>query len=90
MAVDLNDDFTFLPIKSVAKKIAKKIQKNRKKKFPTQKLFAEHIGLTYSKVSRFEKSGEIQFIDLLVILKALDMIDELQELFEPKEEIIQW
>lgn len=88
--MDLHEDFTFLSTAEIAKVLAKRIQAQRKKKFKTQLDFAEHVGLTYSKVSRFEKSGNIQFKDLLIILKALNMVDELQELFLQKDEIITW
>lgn len=90
MSTSINEDFSFLSTAEIAKVIAKRIQVQRKKKFKTQLDFAEHIGLTYSKVSRFEKSGSIQFKDLLIILKALNLVDELQELFGQKDEIIRW
>lgn len=88
--MDLHENFTFLSTAEIAKVLAKRIQTQRKKKFKTQLDFAEHVGLTYSKVSRFEKSGNIQFKDLLIILKALNMVDDLQELFLQKDEIITW
>jgi|GEM_PF-3742532 len=90
MSTGVNEEFSFLSTAEIAKVLAKRIQVQRKKKFKTQLDFAEHIGLTYSKVSRFEKSGNIQFKDLLIILKALNMVDELQELFCQKDELIRW
>jgi transcriptional regulator with XRE-family HTH domain len=90
MSININEDFTFISTADTAKTLAKRVQAVRKKKFKTQMEFAKHLGLTYSKVSRFEKSGYIQFTDLLMILKALNLIDELQELFVKKDEIIKW
>ena len=90
MVNNINEDFTFLATPEIAKTLAKRIQVIRKQKFKTQAEFAQHLGLTYSKVSRFEKSGNIQFSDLLIILKALNLIDELQDLFVQKDEIIKW
>ena len=86
----MDEDFDFLPSSKVAKKIAKKLQKVRKTKFKTQQDFAEHIGLSYSKVARFEKTGNIGFVDFITILKGLNRVDELQELFKENEKVIQW
>jgi transcriptional regulator with XRE-family HTH domain len=90
MAVDINEDFSFLSNKEIAKKIAKRIQVIRKKKFDTQELLAEHTGLSYSKISRFEKSGNIQFKDFLTIVKAIGEVSELQHLFEASQGDIKW
>ena len=90
MPVNINEDFSFLSNKEVAKVIAKRIQVIRKKKFETQELFAKHTGLSYSKVSRFEKSGDIQFKDFLTIVKAIGEISELQHLFESSKGEIEW
>ena len=86
----VEDDFSFLNTSDIAKVLANRVKTERKKKFRTQAEFAKHIGLSYSKVSRFEKSGNIQLKDLLIILKALKLVDELQELFVPQEQIIKW
>ena len=90
MAKNLNEDFTFLTVDEIASSLAKRIQKVRKKKFKTQKIFAEHLGITFSKVSRFEKSGAIQFSDLIRILKALGLVSELEDLFETSKGEIKW
>jgi len=90
MAVNIDEDFDFLPSVEIAKTIAKKLQVIRKKKFKTQHDFAQHIGLSYAKVSRFEKTGKIQFPDFLIILKGLNRVDALQNLFEEHKEIIEW
>lgn len=90
MAKNLNEDFTFITVDEVALTIAKKVQKVRKKNFKTQAQFAEHLGISFSKVSRFEKSGAIQFSDLIRILKALGLVSELENLFQESKGNIQW
>lgn len=90
MAVNMDEDFDFLPSSEVVKKIAKKLQKVRKSKFKTQQAFADHIGLSYAKVARFEKTGNISFVDFIAIVKGLNRVAELQQLFKEDAGIIQW
>ena len=90
MNTELNNDFEFMTSTEITKSIAKKIKSIRKKNFKTQELFAKHIGITYSKYARFEKSGQIQFVDFIEVIKGIGRIDELQNLFEKKEDVIRW
>ena len=66
----------------VIKFLAKNIKEIRKKRFKTQELFAKHIGMTYSKYARFEKSGQISFDGFIEILKGLNMLEEFMNLFQ--------
>jgi len=66
----------------VVKLLAKNIKEIRKKRFKTQELFAKHIGMSYSKYARFEKSGQIAFDGFIEILKGLDMFDAFMDLFK--------
>jgi len=64
------------------KVLAKNIKEIRKKSFKTQELFANHIGMTYSKYARFEKSGQISFDGFIEILKGLNIFDDFMKLFK--------
>jgi len=63
------------------KLLAKDIKEIRKKSFKTQELFAQHIGMTYSKYARFEKSGQISLDGFLEILQGLGKLDTFLDLF---------
>jgi len=86
----LQNSFEFMTSQEVAYTLAKKIQKKRKKKFKTQALFAKHIGMSHGTYARFEKSGEVSFVGFIKILKGLEFVGELSELFDEHEEIITW
>ncbi|MFK5938832.1 MAG: helix-turn-helix transcriptional regulator [Sulfurimonas sp.] len=66
----------------IIKLLAKNIKEIRKQRFKTQELFAKHIGMTYSKYARFEKSGQISFDGFVEIVKGLNKLDEFVELFK--------
>ena len=68
--------------------IAKKIKNIRKEKFKTQELFASHIGMSYSKYARFEKSGQVSFDGFIEILKGLNLFKEFDLLFKEGEETL--
>ena len=70
------------PQQEVIKLLAKNIKEIRKQRFKTQELFAKHIGMTYSKYARFEKSGQISFDGFIEIVKGLNMLDEFMKLFK--------
>jgi transcriptional regulator with XRE-family HTH domain len=63
------------------KSLAKDIKEIRKKSFKTQELFSQHIGMTYSKYARFEKSGQISLEGFLEILQGLGKLETFFELF---------
>jgi len=87
---ELKNDFEFMTSLEISKEIAKKIKTIRKKRFKTQELFAKHIGISYSKYARFEKSGQIQFVDFIEVVKGIDKVEDLQTIFNPKKELISW
>ena len=63
------------------KLLAKDIKEIRKKSFKTQELFSQHIGMTYSKYARYEKSGQISLDGFLEILQGLGKLDTFLDLF---------
>ena len=66
------------------KLLAKDIKEIRKKSFKTQELFAQHIGMTYSKYARFEKTGKISLDGFLEIVHGLGKLETFLELFSQK------
>jgi len=71
------------------KNLAKDIKEIRKKSFKTQELFAQHIGMNYSKYARFEKSGQIALEGFLEILQGLGKLEDFFMLFRDKNLLIE-
>ena len=90
MNTKTNNDFEFMTSSEITKSLAKKIKLIRKKRFKTQEIFAKHIGISYSKYARYEKSGQIQLIDFIEVVKGINRIGEIQNLFELEKEVITW
>ena len=61
--------------------IAQKIVRLRKRKKITQKQLAARSGVSLGSLKRFEQSGEISLQSLNKIDKALDVENELEDLF---------
>lgn len=73
--------------------IAQKIVRLRKRKKITQKQLAARSGVSLGSLKRFEQSGEISLQSLTKIAIALDVENELEDLFNnvpfaPIEEVI--
>ena len=62
--------------------IAKKIVRLRKRKKITQKQLATRSGVSLGSLKRFEQSGEISLQSLTKIAIALDVENELEDLFD--------
>ena len=63
------------------KNIAQKIVRLRKRKKITQKQLAARSGVSLGSLKRFEQSGEISLQSLTKIAIALDVENELEDLF---------
>ena len=61
--------------------IAQKIVRLRKRKKITQKQLAARSGVSLGSLKRFEQSGEISLQSLIKIAIALDVENELEDLF---------
>lgn len=61
--------------------IAQKIVRLRKRKKITQKQLAARSGVSLGSLKRFEQSGEISLQSLTIIAIALDVENELEDLF---------
>ena len=62
--------------------IARKIVRLRKRKKITQKQLAARSGVSLGSLKRFEQSGEISLQSLTKIAIALDVEEELENLFD--------
>lgn len=87
---ELINNYEFMTSKEICKSLGKKVKIIRKKRFKTQELFAKHIGMSYGKYARFEKSGQISFEGFIDIVKGLDSVEDIANLFNEDKEIIEW
>jgi DNA-binding XRE family transcriptional regulator len=74
----------------INKALAKKIQLIRKKHFKSQTLFATHINMSLGTYARFEKTGQVSLKGFIDILKGIERVDEIANLFKEEKEDIQW
>ena len=64
------------------KKIADRVRLIRKRRSISQEKLASMSGVSYGSIKRFETSGQISLISLTKIAMALDIADELRNLFK--------
>lgn len=62
-------------------KLAKRLCQIRKWRKISQQKLAEMSGVSYGSIKRFETTGQISLLSLTKIAMALDVADELRELF---------
>lgn len=62
-------------------KLAQKVRNIRKRRSVSQEKLAVMSGVSYGSIKRFESSGQISLISLTKIAMALDLADELRNLF---------
>ena len=63
------------------KKMAERIRRIRKRRSISQQELSIMSGVSYGSVKRFETSGQISLLSLTKIAMALDLTDELRDLF---------
>ena len=63
------------------KKIADRVRLIRKRRSITQEKLAQISGVSFGSVKRFETTGQISLLSLTRIAMALDMADDLRQLF---------
>lgn len=63
------------------KKIADRVRLIRKRRSISQEKLAQISGVSFGSVKRFETTGQISLISLTKIAMALDMTDDLRQLF---------
>ena len=62
-------------------KSAKRVRNVRKRRSISQEKLAKMSGVSFGSVKRFETTGQISLLSLTKIAMALDMADELRNLF---------
>ena len=62
-------------------KLAKRVRNIRKRRSISQQKLSEMSGVSYGSIKRFESTGQISLLALTRIATALDLADELRNLF---------
>ena len=62
-------------------KLAQRVRKIRKRRSITQEKLASISGVSYGSIKRFETTGQISLLTLTKIAIALDLADELRNIF---------
>ena len=62
-------------------KLAQRVSKIRKRRSITQEKLASISGVSYGSIKRFETTGQISLLSLTKIAIALDLADELRNIF---------
>lgn len=62
-------------------KLARRVRKIRKRRSITQEKLASISGVSYGSIKRFETTGQISLLSLTKIAIALDLADELRNIF---------
>ena len=79
--IDL-DKFNDISAGDIQLKIADSIRQIRKRRRISQKILAARSGVSYASLRRFEKEGEISLSALVRLAIALDLQQELLDLFK--------
>ena len=62
-------------------KLAQRVRKIRKRRSITQEKLASISGVSYGSIKRFETTGQISLLSVTKIAIALDLADELRNIF---------
>lgn len=74
------DDILYSP-EDVAKELAERFKKTRKRKKITQKQLAARSNVSYASLCRFEQTGMISLESFIKLSMELGVVDEIKELF---------
>lgn len=79
----MNTSFSFLrkTPPEIERQIAERIRGIRKRRKISQQKLSELSGVSLGSLKRFEQSGEISLLSLIKIAIALDISEELEQLF---------
>ena len=75
------EQFVWETAEELDQKLAQRVRNIRKRRSISQEKLASMSGVSYGSIKRFETSGQISLISLTKIAIALDMADELRNLF---------
>lgn len=74
-------DFIWETPEELDLKLAKRVRNIRKRRSISQQKLSEMSGVSYGSIKRFESTGQISLLALTRIATALDLADELRNLF---------
>lgn len=75
------EQFVWETAEELDQKLAQRVRNIRKRRSISQEKLASMSGVSYGSIKRFETSGQISLISLTKIAMALDIADELRNLF---------
>ncbi|MBR1743118.1 MAG: helix-turn-helix transcriptional regulator [Lachnospiraceae bacterium] len=76
------NELTWETADEIALALAKRVQKIRRRRKISQEALSSKCGVSLGSVKRFETTGLIAFLSLVKIAMALDISDEIKELFK--------
>lgn len=79
---DIGQFVNVLTEETVLKNMVARAKKKRKAMKLSQKALAEHSGVSYASIRRFESTGEISLVSLLKIAHALQSLKDFEGLFK--------
>ena len=74
-------EFIWVTPEELDLKLAKRVRNIRKRRSISQQKLSEMSGVSYGSIKRFESTGQISLLALTRIATALDLADELRNLF---------
>ena len=75
------EDFIWETAEELDLKLAQRIRNIRKRRSISQEKLASMSGVSYGSVKRFESTGQISLLSLTKVAMALDIADELRNIF---------
>ncbi|MCQ4773196.1 helix-turn-helix domain-containing protein [Lacrimispora saccharolytica] len=75
------ENFIWETAEELDQKLAQRVRNIRKRRFISQEKLASMSGVSYGSIKRFETSGQISLISLTKIAMALDIADDIRNLF---------
>lgn len=75
------ENFIWETAEEVDQKLAQRVRNIRKRRSISQEKLASMSGVSYGSIKRFETSGQISLISLTKIAMALDIADDIRNLF---------
>ena len=75
------EKFIWETAEELDQKLAQRVRNIRKRRSISQERLASMSGVSYGSIKRFETSGQISLISLTKIAMALDIADDIRNLF---------
>ena len=75
------EQFVWETAEELDQKLAQRVRNIRKRRSISQEKLAQISGVSFGSVKRFETTGQISLLSLTRIAMALDMADDLRQLF---------